>query len=216
LSDAGRVANYLVERDIRWRDRGRLGRPLTTITDPIEGASFRYSENGERLAYFRVEGEKVRSLWVIDTNSTAPNGVPVAAGQLGGYAFSPDGTRIAVTRHRDGGQGTVIFVDAVRGEIEGNGGPGRCDAASWYPDEPLLIVQAYDDETEEDQLWSLSTYSPYERTRLTKLDNGAQREAAVSRSGEWLTTVSETERGPAIVFLPWAPADLIEQTRDAS
>ncbi len=214
LYDVPSGNRYIAERDVRWRDPARIGRRLTTTTDAITGHSMRYSDNGERLAYLRGDGTAEQSLWVIDTRDAVPNGVPVATGRLGGYAFNPDGTRVAVTHERDG-ESHILFVDTVRGRIEGSAGPGRCDAASWHPTQDYLVVQAPDDDSGAPQLWRLDTTPPYVRTRLTQLEAGAQQPASLSRSGRWLGTASDTDQGPAVLLVPHRDQEFSGQERNA-
>jgi len=211
LYDLASGSHYIAERDVRWRDPARIGRRLTT-TDTLIGASLRYSENGERLAYMRGDSSEEQSLWVIDTRESTPNGVPVATGQLRGYTFSPDGARVAVTHLRDG-EPHILFADTTRGRIEGSGGPGRCDAASWHPTMDFLVVQAPDSETGAPQLWRLDTMAPYTRSRLTQLEAGAQQPASLSRSGRWMATASDTDQGPAVLLVPGLAPDTAGQER---
>lgn len=213
LYDRSSGGRYIAERDVRWRDPARVGRRLTTPLEGLDGASMRYSEDGTRLAYVRREARGEQSLWVIDTRVEGPNGIPVATGRLGGFAFNPEGTRVAVTHERDG-VNHLLFADTIRGRIEGSAGPGQCDGASWHPTLNCLVVQAPDESTGAPQLWRLEATPPYTRTRMTQLEAGALRPASFSRSGQWMATASDTDAGPAVLLVPGSALETVGQGRN--
>ena len=211
LYDRAWGSNYLVERDSRWRPAGRVGRRLTTAGADILPDSVQYSHDGSRIAYIRDSGPSDRELWVVASDGSETNGVPLAIGALGDtYAFSPDGRRIALNIESGGdGDPEIVLIDSRDGRILERLGYGRLSEDAWHRSDYLVVAghgttAATGQDEEARQLWAVSVQSPYDRTPITAVEQGVLEECAVSGDGAWAVAVARRANRPSLVFVDLA------------
>ena len=196
--EAGVGTFAIVEFEAGGTSEGRL--VAAGVREP-DIHSLQYSPEGQYLGYVLTPSSGRQELWAAQAGE-AP--YPVAAGHILDAAFRPGEGQVAVSTLRDG-RPEVVLTDLETGRILGMAGPGRVGKESWDPSGTRLLVQAFDPETGELQLWGVAPEAPFARTRLTGLESGAEQVAAVSRDGRWCATASVGREGPAAVFVPLPP-----------
>lgn len=201
LDTAGAGGNYLVEHDLRWKERTRMGARLTSPGAPILPGTVQYSPDGSRLAYMRRRNSQEQELWTVACDGREVDGKPLAIGRFEGQAvFSPEGDRLAVGR--TGADGPHLMLLRIGDSaVEAEPGPGKIITESWHPSGQYLVVAAPDPETGREQLWAVETDSPYRRRAITRFAEGVRTAGAVARDGRWAATVTDTEQGQIVVFV---------------
>lgn len=121
--------------DLRSGSRRRLVAPITrTAAFPL-----RWNPKGDRIAYFRLDGA-IRQLVVVDTLAQGRfRSVLDIQGDLGDFAWSPDGQRIAI-----GVGGAIYIVEDPESEILSFDlfPQGGIHDVRWSPDGMQLLVTA--------------------------------------------------------------------------
>ncbi|MCC6488452.1 MAG: serine/threonine-protein kinase [Candidatus Hydrogenedentes bacterium] len=185
----------------------RGGRELAPEGIRVHPRSLQYDPAGERIAYQRVNDSGARELWITGREPDGAPGVLLASGALAeSYAFSPDGTRVAIPVRGDGETGPGLrIIDARTGELLAQPCHGIVGPESWHPASDLLIA------TEEGpggtaRLWAVHAAAPFSVTQLMGVEDTVRGPVSISPDGQWLAVVSKREGGPAITFLPFASA----------
>ncbi|MCC6694186.1 MAG: serine/threonine-protein kinase [Candidatus Hydrogenedentes bacterium] len=188
-------------------DSSPRGRALTPEGIHVCPLSVQYDPAGERIAYQRVNATGARELWIASRNAVGGPGILLASGPLAeSYAFSPDGTRVAVPVGGAGQEAPELhIIDTKTGELLARPCHGIVGPESWHPVMDLVVA------TEEDSngtasVWAVRTAPPFTVTLLDGLGPALRGPVSISPDGQWLAIVSEREGGPAIAFHPFVPA----------
>jgi predicted Ser/Thr protein kinase len=198
LREALGGSHFLAERDTRWQPLDRLGPRLSPEEGEVLPESVQYTPNGAAVVFVVEKSPELRELWTAPSGGSADQALRIYSGPLSPVvAFSPDGTRVALSLNSGA---DLVIVDAATGVEEMHVGPGAVGAQSWHPSGQYLVVLAPDEATGAPSAWAVEAASPYRRVRLEGLD-GATSACAISRDGGWATAACAGSPGITTVFM---------------
>ena len=196
--------NSIIEYDLRdsYPPAGSAFPPEGIRVQP---GSLQYDPTGERIAYQRVNESGTRELWILSRAATEGPGTLLASGSLvGNIAFSPDGSRAAISVAADGSAAPELrLIDTNTGELLARPCRGIAGPESWHPSREVLFVTE-ESPAGEATLHEVQAAEPYATTPLDTIGVGIRGPAAISPDGQWLAIAVAREGGPAIAFLPFA------------
>jgi Tol biopolymer transport system component len=184
------------------------GTRLTTTDARLVPESAAYAPDGRRIGYVLRGADTGYELWSLRTTGDDLNGVPIAERlSHDKFAFDASAQRALVTRSDvDTGASYVGIVATDGGGELAQFGLGQTGNEAWHPDENYVAVAA-PDARGRPQIWAVETKPPHRRQQLTMLENGIRGFPAVSRDGEWIAAIGDTERA-SMVFLDTAVVTL--------
>ncbi|HET9387584.1 MAG TPA: protein kinase [Gemmatimonadales bacterium] len=185
-----------------WRIPTLSGQPRRLAENVVSGVG--WSPDGRQMAYVQAPSPKQTQLVIAEIDGSAPQVKATRIAPLnfyfaglGGPAWSPDGSTIALVG-RDGGSprtGQIVVVDMATGRerIVATGPPEFAFALAWLDGETLLLSML-DKLSALAQLWTLSDPGG-KRTRFT---NDTSQYAGLSVTADrnaWVTSRLEASFG---------------------
>jgi hypothetical protein len=199
LNDESTQSSYLAERDVRWAEAGRTGPRLTPGSTRIVPESVQYSPAGTWIVYQQADGAG-RELWLTRSGGDEHSARPLTHGRLGGVAFNPNESLLAVTVYGPQ-QSHILILRVADGSVAGDAASGELGAESWHPSGNYLVACDADPASGRKQLWAVETKMPYRRTRLCAAEGGIEGPVAVSRDGRWAAASTRQHGAAAVIFV---------------
>ncbi len=189
----------VVERDIQFKETGRLYAPLTDEGNFI--SQLDYSPDGMQVAYLREIGDDSRELWIVQADGTKQAPILIAKGDIdfkrGG--FSADGNSVLISDNSlEKGKHIKIVSTSTASTIAelGNG-----STAAWHKSGQSVAVIDIDRKGT-DQLWLVPIKRPQEkRQQLTHLDAGTQANCWVSPDGRYIVAPAAGKKNPTLLVV---------------
>lgn len=158
------------------------------------------------LAVVRRDGdEDTSSIWLMDVGSPRVTRLTWGHTRDESPVWSPDGSRIAFSSHRDDHQGVHIVVRTLNGMEESLVQLPDAQLTDWSRDGRFLIYSARSPKTQSD-LWMLPMMGDKKPMPLDQ-SPANESQGIVSPDGRWLAYVSDESGSEEIYLRPFPPME---------
>ena len=192
------------QRRLMWFDRN--GRVTNAQEDVADDDGFAVSPDRRMLAVVRRDGdEDTSSIWLMDVGSPRVTRLTWGHTRDESPVWSPDGSRIAFSSHRDDHQGVHIVVRDLNGKEESLLQLPDAQLTDWSRDGRFLIYSARSPKTQSD-LWMLPMTGDKKPLPLDQ-SPANESQGIVSPDGRWLAYVSDESGSEEIYLRPFPPME---------